>query len=255
MEVAKAQSHGARPGVAAASSSSPSAVRRRARLTGVMYIPYLAFGSLLFLRAPLIVQTDAAGTAAKILASEGLYRASVITDLVSYFLYIILAYLFYALLRDVSRAWAAVATLFTLAGCVVLIVSSALLTAPLLLLDGNAFQAIALPQRQELALLVLKLFGQGYTIGLFLFGAQWLIMGPLFARSRLVPRLIGYWLLAGGIGWVALAVVTLLGLPIRATLQGFVLPVAGLAEVALAGWLLIFAGWKATDAEGETRLT
>ncbi|MFL6724911.1 MAG: DUF4386 domain-containing protein [Sphingomicrobium sp.] len=238
----------------AVAETSPDMIRRRARLTGAMYIPYLAFGMPLFLRAPLIVPRNAAATAANILASETLYRITVITDLVSYVLYIALAYLFYVLLREVNRPWAALATLFTLAGCIVLIVSTALLTAPLLLLDSSAFHAIALPQRQELALVVLKLFAQGYTIGLFLFGAQWLIMGPLFARSRLVPRLIGYWLLAGGIGWVALAVATLLGSPLRTTLQAFVLPVAGLAEIALGGWLLVFAGWKANGAEDETKL-
>ena len=111
---------------------------RTARLTGAMYIPYLAFGIPLFLRVRLIVPNDAAATAANILSSESLYRITVITDLVSYGLYIVLAYLFYLLLRGVSRPWAAVATLLTLAGCVVLISASALLTAPLLLLHEPA---------------------------------------------------------------------------------------------------------------------
>jgi hypothetical protein len=231
---------------------SPATINRGARLTGAMYIPYLAFGVPLFLRTPLIVPTDASATAANILASERLYRITVVTDLVSYGLYIVLAYLFYTLLRQVNRPWAAVATLFTVAGCVVLIGSTSLLTVPLLLLTGSGFHAVELPQRQEFALLALKLFAQGYTIGLFMFGTQWLIMGPLFAMSRLVPRAIGYWLLAGGIGWVALAVATLLGSPLRAMLQGIVLPVAGLAELALGLWLLIFAGWRAADAEGKS---
>jgi hypothetical protein len=199
----------------------------------------------MFLRTPLIVSTDAGATAANILASESLYRVTVVTDLMSYGLYIALAYLFYVLLREVNRTWAAVAALLTFAGCVVLITSSALLTAPLLLLDSRAFHAISLPQRQELALFAIKLFGQGYTIGLFLFGAQWLIMGPLFAKSRLVPRAIGYWLLAGGVGWVTLAIATLLGSPFRTALQSVVLPVAGLSEVALGAWLLVFSGWRA----------
>ena len=226
---------------------SPTTIVRRARLTGPMYIPYLAFGMLLFLRTPLIVQADAAATATRILASETLYRITVITDLVSYALYIVLAYLFYTLLRHVDRAWATIATLFTFAGCIVLIISTAFLTAPLLL-AGSGFHAIGLSQRQELALFALKLFAQGYTIGLFLFGAQWLIMGPLFAKSRLVARAIGYWLLAGGIGWVLLAVATLLGSPLRPILQAVVLPVAGFAELALGLWLLIFAGWRAVAA-------
>ena len=226
---------------------APAMLARTARLTGAMYIPYLAFGIPLFLRARLIVANDAPATAANILSSESLYRITVITDLVSYGLYIVLAYLFYLLLRPVSRPWAAVATLFTLAGCVVLIVSSALLTAPLLLLHEPGFQAVTMAQRQELALFALQLFSKGYVIGLFLFGAQWLIMGPLFARSRLVPAAIGYWLLAGGIGWITLIVSDLLGAQVRGTLQAVVLPVAGLAEIALGAWLLIFAGWRALD--------
>jgi len=224
---------------------SPTTIARQARLTGAMYIPYLAFGILLFLRTPLIVQADAVATATNILASETLYRITMITDLVSYALYIVLAYLFYTLLRQVNQPWAAIATLFTFAGCIVLIISTAFLTAPLLLLAGSGFHAIELSQRQELAFFALKLFAQGYTIGLFLFGAQWLIMGPLFAKSRLVPRAIGYWLLVGGIGWVLLAVATLLGSPLRPILQAVVLPVAGFAELALGLWLLIFAGWRA----------
>src|SRR5438270_8176700 len=96
--------------------TSPNMVWRPARLTGAMYIPYLAFGMPLFLRAPLIVPSDAAATAAKILASETLYRITVITDLVSYVLYIALAFLFYVLLREVNCPWAALAMLFTLAG-------------------------------------------------------------------------------------------------------------------------------------------
>lgn len=239
--------------------ASSATLERQARLTGGMYIPYLALGVPMFLRMSLIVPTEAGATAANILSSETLYRATVVTDLVSYGLYIVLAYLFYVLLREVSRPWAAVAALFTFAGCVVLIVSTALLTAPILLLDSSAFHAIPLPQRQELALFAIRLFGQGYTIGLFLFGAQWLIMGPLFARSRLVPRIIGYWLLAAGIGWVALAVATLLGSAVRSPLQSVVLPVAGLAEVALGAWLLVFSGWRAkhdradllTDGSGQ----
>ena len=75
-----------------------------------MYIPYLAFGLPLFFRAPLIVPNNAASTAANIIASESLYRLTVVTDLVSYVLYIVLAYLFYTLLREVSRPWATVGT-------------------------------------------------------------------------------------------------------------------------------------------------
>lgn len=160
-----------------------------------------------------------------------------------------LAYLFYLLLRTVNRHWAAIGALLTVAGCVVLLIATALLTAPLLLLDAAAFHAMGPAERQDLALFAIRLFGQAYTIGLFLFGLQWLVMGPLFAVSKLVPRVIGYWLFAGGVGWVVLAVATLMGSPLRVSIQAVVLPVAGLAEVALGIWLLVFAGWRAAGAD------
>lgn len=234
-------------GIAAMSASAT--LKRRARLTGALYIPYLAFGMPLFLRTKMIVPADSTLTATHILASADLYRWTIVTDVFSYALYIALAYLFYALLRPVHRSWAAVATLLTFAGCVVLLASSVLLTAPLVLLDDNAFPAIALVARQELSVFALKLFAQGYTIGLLLFGFQWLIMGPLFAKSALVPKPIGYALFAGGIGWVAFAVAALLASPLRTPLQAIVLPLGGLSEVALGLWLLIFAGWRAVVAD------
>ena len=230
--------------------SSRDETRWQARLTGAMYIPYLLFGMGLFARTPLIAPNDPAATAARILHSQGLYRLTVLTDAVSYALYLVLAYLFYLLLRRVNAYWAAVGALFTAAGCVVRLLATALLTGPLLLLDASAFHALGLAERQELALFTIRLFGQGYTIGLFLFGLQWLVMGPLFAISKLAPRVIGYWLFAGGVGWVVLAVATLLGSPLRAGIQAVVLPVAGLAEVALSVWLLVFAGWRAAESDG-----
>jgi uncharacterized BrkB/YihY/UPF0761 family membrane protein len=92
-------------------------ITRIARITGGIYLLYFIAGMPLILRGSLIVRTDAAATAAKIAASETLYRATIVTDLVSYCLYLGLAYLFYLLLRNVSRPWALMGTLFTVASC------------------------------------------------------------------------------------------------------------------------------------------
>jgi hypothetical protein len=208
-----------------------------ARLTGFLYLLYFLSALPLGLRAQLIVPADAAATAGRILASQDMYRLTLVTDLLSYVLYIGLVYLFYRLLKAVSPRWAAVGALFAMVGCIVLIMATALVTAPLLLLADPGAHAIGLPERQELALLALKLFGQAYTIALFLFGAQWLVMGPLF--TRLVPRPIGWLLTLGGVAWVALSVATLLALPMAKSLQAVVLPLGALAEIALGLWLLV----------------
>jgi Domain of unknown function (DUF4386) len=215
-----------------------ASIARLARITGSIYILYFIAGMPLILRSSLIVPTDAAATAAKITGSETLYRITMVTDLVSYALYLGLAYLFYLLLRNVSRQWALLGTLFTVAGCIVLIMATAALTAPLALLNGHEFNAIGAQQRQDLALLALKLYSQTFVIGLFLFGIQWLIMGPLFALSDFVPKAIGYLLTLAGIAWVSFAVATLLAPTAGRTIQPLVLLIGSLAELALAGWLL-----------------
>lgn len=215
-----------------------------ARLTGLLYLLYFLGALPLSLRAKLIVPGDAAATAGRILASQGTYRLTLVTDLVSYLLYMGLVYLFYRLLKPVDRLWATIGALFAIVGCVVLVVATCLLTAPLLLLADPGVHVIGLLERQELALLALKLFGQAYTVALFLFGAQWLVMGPLFTSSRLVPRPIGLLLTLGGVAWVGLSVATLLAPPLGMSLQGVVLPLGALAEIALGLWLLI----KGADA-------
>jgi hypothetical protein len=216
-----------------------SSLSRIARITGGIYLLYFIAGIPLILRSSLIVATDAAATAAKITASETLYRVTIVTDLVSYSLYLGLAYLFYLLLRNVSRPWALMGTLFTIAGCIVLIMATAALTAPLALLSGNEFNEIGAPERQGLALLAIKIYTQAFIIGLLLFGVQWLIMGPLFVLSGFVPRVIGYLLTVGGVAWVSFAIASLLAPPVGAAIQPIVLAIGSLAEIALALWLLL----------------
>jgi hypothetical protein len=226
-----------------------ASIGRVARIMGGIYILYFIAGMPLILRSSLIVPTDAAATAAKITASEALYRVTIVTDLVSYALYLGLAYLFYLLLQGVSRRWALLGTLFTIAGCIVLITATAALTAPLALLNGNEFPAIGAQERQDLALLALKLYSQAFVIGLFLFGVQWLIMGPLFAVSGFMPKAIGYLLTVGGVAWVSFAVATLIAPAAGRAIQPLVLVVGSLAEFALAAWLL-FGRMRSVTVDG-----
>ena len=213
--------------------------RALSRVTAGVYLLYFIAGVPLLLRSSLIVPGNASATATKIVASEFLYRATMVTDLVSYALYLGLAYLFYLLLRHVNRPWALLGALLTVAGCIVLIVATSFLSAPLVLLTGTSYTAISLAERQELSLFALKIYNQAFVIGLLLFGFQWLIMGPLFSLSQVIPRAVGYILTAGGVAWVAFAVASLVRPPLGVAMQPGVLAIGSLAEIALAVSLLL----------------
>jgi hypothetical protein len=223
------------------------------RLAGATWLLYFLAALPLALRTALIVPGNAAATAERILANERLYRATLVSDLASYALYALFACLLYFLLRDVSRLWAAAAAVFTLAGCLVLAVATAALTLPLFLLDGQAGHALSLAGRQELALLALQGFGQSYLVALFFFGAQWAAMGPLFAASRIVPRPIAWLLTVAGAAWIALSAAMLVAPTLAASMRGLVMPLGGIAELALALWLLIKAPGKLSADRGVLR--
>lgn len=231
--------------ISAHSGAFPS--KGLSRVTAGVYLLYFIAGVPLLLRSSLIVPASASTTATNIIASEGLYRITMVTDLVSYALYLGLAYLFYLLLRHVNHTWAFLGALFTVAGCTVLIVATSLLSAPLVLLTGTSPSAISLAERQELALFALKIYNQAFMIGLLLFGVQWLIMGPLFSASRVIPRAVGYLLTLGGVAWVTFAVAGLVRPPVAAAVQPVVLAIGSLAEIALAISLLIRGNKESPD--------
>src|SRR5205085_9562386 len=77
--------------------------------------------------------------------------------------------------------------------------------AALLFARGADFlSSFSMPQRQAMALVFLRVHHQ-LDIAAAIFSGLWLIpLGLLVYRSRFLPRLIGVWLIAGCVGWLAL---------------------------------------------------
>jgi hypothetical protein len=100
----------------------------------------------------------------------------------------------------------------------------------------------------EIAQLALELHGTLYGISLFFFGAYCVLTGWLCLASRLVPRVVGLLMIAGGLThvitrvlWI-LAPQTLVFVPRPLNL----LPLLG--EAVLALWLLVFGLRRAKAA-------
>ena len=198
------------------------------RLAGVLYVFYFLSAAPLALRSSMIRLSDPAWTAGHIHASELLYRATIVSDLASYAAYIALTVLLVQIGALVSRSWAIIAALLSLAGCIVLIASTALLTVPL----GGA-------SLQPFATLAFRLYAQGYNESLFLFGAFCVIMGSLFAIGRLLPRVLGLLLAVAGAAWIALSAANIVLPALGAAFAPYVLPLGAAAELLLGLWLLV----------------
>jgi Domain of unknown function (DUF4386) len=212
-----------------------------ARLAGALYITQMALGVFgeSFVRGSLVVAGDATRTAQNIVASEGLFRLGIVTDLLTYAGVIVLTWALFVLLAPVNRNLALLAAFFRIAEnallCVVT-VNSAMVLA--LLTDPSVLQVFDAAQLHALARLFIRVQGSGMNIGFILLGIGSSIFAWLLFRSRYVPRVVAAWgifasLLLAGSSMAAI------GFPALRPYQLALMMPMGLYEVGLGAWLLI----------------
>jgi hypothetical protein len=221
---------------ATVASSPPSP-----RTIGVVWILYFLTGILgTLLTKGIVVPTDAASTATNILAHASLYRAGFAVDLVSNLIYIVLTALLFGFFRRVNPSLALLAAFFSLVGCTVQIMGEMLRLAPTVVLANpqlaNAFGA---QQLQAAALLGVTLYKSVFYISFVLFACFELVTGLLILKSRFLPKWLGWWWIAGGMGGL-----TFLWSPLATAIWPLLLA-AGAGEFALPVWLLV----KGVDTE------
>ena len=210
--------------------------RPGARITGVVYLLYFltAVSGGLFIRG-IVVAGDAAATAANLLAHESLFRLGFATSLIAMAFYVAVTALFYELFKPVNRSLSLVAAFFGLAGCAIQTLSYLFNLAPFAVLGGAPYLGVFNGQQlQALALLFLKLQGQGENMGLVFFGLYDLLIGCLILRSTFLPRILGALMAVAGLGWL-----TVLSPPLLNHLSHFVLPLGFVAELLLMLWLIV----------------
>jgi hypothetical protein len=111
--------------------------------------------------------------------------------------------------------------------------------AALTLFRGGEFLGIFdKPQRDALAMLFLRLHGQGIVINEIFWGLWLVPFGVLVIRSRFLPRILGAWLILNGFAYVAISFTGLLVPQYNAIVYNIAFPVL-FGEMAIALWLLI----------------
>ncbi len=180
-----------------------SSRKSTARLAGALYFVTALLMIYGYMVVPAQFSGSASVTAAKIAAHPLLYRASTFLALVSQIIFILVAVTLYELFRDVDRRLARIMVALVCVGITAEIVNIASHFAPMLLASDHDFQAaFTKPQLDALGDGVLVL---GNNLGRFLtiFWGLWLLpFGVLTIRSGFLPKLLGYALLAAGLGYV-----------------------------------------------------
>jgi hypothetical protein len=159
----------------------------------------LGISAELFIRQNIIVPGDATTTVNNIIASESLFRASIVSDLIRQMFLVLLALVLYGLLKSVNKNVAVVMVVFALISAPIVMLNELNYFAALLLATGTGYlTAFGTDQLQTLVMFFIKLGEYGSNIsGVF---SLWvLLLGYLVFKSGFVPRFFGIWLMIGGV--------------------------------------------------------
>jgi hypothetical protein len=214
--------------------------KKIARIAGILYLMNIVTGIFAqYVRSTLIMPGDAAATAQNIMASELLFRAGIVSDLIMTTCFLLMGFAFYVLLKQVNKNLALLMLLFNLVGFPLMGINMLNQLAPVLLLSGADYlKGFGTDQLQALVMLFLNLYEHGYLIAALSYGAYLLPLGYLVFKSGYFPRILGILLIADCFGLL---------MPL---FQGFLFPgyevvtypglvIGMIAEFSFCLWLLI----------------
>lgn len=215
--------------------------QKSTRLAGGLYLIYMIvhiFADVIG-RSKLVVYGDAAATAGNILAAGGQFRIGYLGDLLAAALFFLAAWALYRLLKPVDEHLALLFLLLNLGGVAVQCCSDLFLAAAQLVLSGPDYlRAFQPDQLQALAMFMLYLHKNGFTIAQLFYGAWLFPLGYLVYRSGYLPRPLGVLLMVHCVFWLATFLQFFL-FPGFDAITYLSYPLGFAAEFGLAVWLLV----------------
>ena len=226
--------------------------RKALRAAGLLYLlmAITAPFGLLYVPGKLIVPGDATATADHIRASEWLLRIGIGSELFHQAIAVFLVLALYRLFRPVNEQHARLMVILgALVSVPIMFLNVLNEIAALILVSGADFlSAFEKSQLDALALLFLRLHGEGINVASIFWGLWLFPFGILVIRSGFIPRLFGVLLFIAGSAYLASSFTSLV-LPQYEQLVGQFAMVLEVGEVPIIFWLFIRGLWPAGRTE------
>ncbi|HVP22187.1 MAG TPA: DUF4386 domain-containing protein [Anaerolineaceae bacterium] len=211
--------------------------QRNARIAGALYLTLVPLGFFgLFASSGIVVPGDAVATASHILASEPLFRLSIVVAMLVQIINIFVVLALYRLLKPVDRNMAGLMVIFLLLGVPIAMLNELIQFAVLALAHNTGtLQGFSAGQVQALVPMLLGVHQVGINIAGVFWGLWLFPMGYLVYKSEFLPRILGALLIIGCLGYLVDSFAAFL-------IPGFSMNVAMFTfwgEVLLPLWLLI----------------
>lgn len=218
-----------------------SSLKKTARLAGLLYLFLAITGvySIIYVPSKIMVRGDAVATANNILANEFLFRTGIISDLISNTIFVFLVSVLYRLFKRVNERQAKLMVALVIVQIPVVFIMEAFNISSLMILKGEILKTFELNQRQDLAMLFLKINDYG-TLTLEIFWGLWLLpFGQLVYKSEFIPPMFGVLLIIGGIAYVIESLTHLLLPNYGAFVSQYTFVFYTIGELSIMLWLLI----------------
>ena len=211
--------------------------KRLARVTGVFYLLTIVAAVIAqgVIAERLVNSTDATVTARNLVAHPDLFRFGFTMYMIEMVSQTVMTMLFYWLLKPVSTTGSLIAAVIGVVGCGIKALSRLFYVAPAIVLEGSQYlNTFSTEQLSSIALLFYQINEMGAAIAVVFFGFSTMITGWLMLRSTYVPRVLGWFALVGGIGWLSF-----LWPPLGYRLNLYIAAIGLLGSLATIVWLLI----------------
>lgn len=220
------------------------------RAVAIFLILTMACGWFGEMYVPSMIKTgDVASTAAQLRNNDALFRLGFAAYLVEAFSDVVLAWLFYVLLRPVHRDLAFLSVFFGLVSTAMFATTQMFyFSAPFFVSGSKNLAAFPPEQLDAFASIFLSLYGRLAGISMLFYGTAWIIRGYLTFRSDYLPRFLGVLMLVAGFAFFTKTATYVLAPAFSSEL---LLAPMFLTMIALVIWMLV----KGVQVEAWERAT
>lgn len=185
-------------------SERKNSIKRDARLAGFLYLLLVPLGFFGIATSTVPAgPEEVVSTANDILASETMYRLSIVSALLVPIVNVFVVFALYRVLKPVNKKMASLMVIFILLVAPIAMLNELNRFAALLLLSDTGYlTGFTTEQLQSLAPLFLELHQYGIAIAGIFWGLWLFPMGYLVFRSTFIPRIIGVLLIIACFGYL-----------------------------------------------------
>jgi hypothetical protein len=202
-----------------------------ARAAGAWYLAMIVTGAIGILYVPMqIVDSDPAAIANNLVARADLVRIGILASIVCQICFLFLGLALCRLFAGTDDRQTRLMMTFITVAAPIAILNELFNVAALVLAQS--------PSQLELAITCFVLRQTGVAIAGFFWGLWLFPFGLLVIRSGFVPKLLGVFLLVGGVAYLADSSLALFAPELRAEVSAFLMVPLAIGELAMAVWLL-----------------